>query len=78
MQKKIGTLLDENLFKKAKEKAHIQHTTLTHIFEEALSEYLSRETDSRNRPSMVETSFGTIALPLKVVHKIAQENLYET
>ena len=78
MQRKIGTLLDENLLKKAKEKAYARHTTLAHIFEEALSEYLSRETISKQRPSMVETSFGAMALPLKVVQKIAQEEIYET
>lgn len=78
MQKKIGTVLDENLLKKAKQKAQAKHTTLNHIFEEALAEYLARQIDVKERLSEVELSFGAISLPSKVVHKIAQEDIYET
>lgn len=78
MQKKIGTVLDENILKRAKQKAHEQHTTLNHLLEEALSEYLSRQTDSQQKASLVEMSFGVISLPLKVVQKLAREEIYET
>lgn len=77
MQKKVGTLLDESILKKAKEKALLQHTTLNRIFTEALSQYLSRETVTKQRFSSVESSFGASRLPVKIVRKIAQEEIYE-
>ena len=77
MQKKIGTLLDDELLRKAKQNALAQHTTLNHIFEEALVEYLSRQIDSKQKLSAVEVSFGAMKLPLKVVERIAQEEIYE-
>jgi len=77
MQRKIGTILNEDLLKKAKQKALAQHTTLNHIFEEALAEYLSRRIGLEQKLSAVEVSFGAIQLPSKVVQKIAQEEIYE-
>ena len=78
MQKKIGTLLDVDILQRAKERAMAQHTTLNHLFEQALSEYLGRESGSKRRFSTVETSFGAISLPHSIVQKIAQEEFYET
>jgi len=43
MQKKVGTILDENLLKMAKQKALAQHTSLSHLFTEALSKYLQEK-----------------------------------
>lgn len=77
MQKKVGTLLDEELLKKAKARAHAEHTTLNHVFERALLEYLSRQSSSKQKLSTVETSFGVMRLPRKVVRRIAQEEIYE-
>ena len=76
MQRKVGTIMDEALFRKVKQRALIQHTTLNHIFEEALSEYLSRQTSSERKLSTVEMSFGVMRLPKKVVREIAHEDIY--
>lgn len=78
MQKKIGTLLDENLLKRAKQMAYRQHTTLNHIFEEALGEYLFRQIGSKEKLSSVELSFGVLQLPSAVVRRIAKEDIYAT
>jgi hypothetical protein len=77
MQKKIGTLLDQKLLNRVKEKVLEEHTTLSHLFEKALTEYLAKESRSKQRFSMVETSFGVIRLPREVVERIAQEDIYE-
>lgn len=76
MQKKIGTLLEESLIRKAKEAAHADHTTLNHIFEAALAEYLGRRAGPRQGPSAVEASFGAIPLPLRSVRAIEREDAY--
>lgn len=78
MHKKFGTVLDEKLINLAKEKAHQQKTTLNHIFEEALSEYLSKHTVRPEKFSPIETSFGIFKLPLKTVEAIIQEDIYDT
>ncbi len=77
MQRKVGTILDENLFKKAKQSALRRHITLNHIFEEALTEYLSRQTGLKQKFSAVEMSFGALQLSPRVVRKIAQEEIYD-
>jgi len=78
MQKKIGTLLEEKVLKEAKQKALEEHTTLNHIFEKALSDYLLRQSSSKQKLSTVEMSFGAMRLSSKIVQKIAQEEIYET
>ena len=78
MQKKIGTILNEEILKKAKQEALAQHTTLNHIFEEALSQYLSKQAGSKQKLSVVEMSFGAIRLSARAVAKIAQEDIYAT
>lgn len=78
MHKKIGTLLDEKLLKKVKERATAEHTTLSHLFEKALLNYLSHGRSLQVKLSTVETSFGVFRLPLETVQKIAQEDLNET
>ncbi|MDP2941778.1 MAG: hypothetical protein Q8N85_05990 [Candidatus Omnitrophota bacterium] len=77
MQKKIGTILDEELLKKAKEVALARHTSLHRIFAEALSEYLSRQFGAKQKLSAVEVSFGAIALSPQMVRNIAREEIYE-
>lgn len=77
MQKKFGSILEENLLNLAKEKAHQKHTTLNHILEEALSEYLSKHKKERQKLSNVEATFGIMRLPLKTVKKIIQEEIYD-
>ncbi len=76
MQKKIGTLLDDDLVKKAKEAAFVRHTTLNRIFEEALREYLSRQGAGR-KLSGVESSFGAMKLSPNIVRMIAHEDIYD-
>lgn len=78
MQKKVGTILDENVLKKAKENARAQHIKLNRLFEEALSEYLARQPVLEQKISTVETSFGVIPISIDIVQKIIQEEIYDT
>jgi len=77
MQKKFGTILDEELLNLAKQKAQQQKTTLNHILEEALAEYLLRRQTTKQKLSTVEATFGAMKLPLKKLRQIAQEDIYE-
>lgn len=77
MQKKIGTLLEDSILEKAREEAHARHTTLNRIFEQALIEYLSKHTGTQKKISGVETSFGVLKLPPRIIKKIINEDIYE-
>ncbi|MCX5799060.1 MAG: hypothetical protein NTU90_05805 [Proteobacteria bacterium] len=76
MQTKIGTQIDENILKKIKRLAQSEHTSIQSVFEKALSLYLYAQSPKR-KISQAQISFGAIALPAKIVQKIAQEDLYE-
>lgn len=78
MQKKIGTILDEGLLIKIKQKAHQERITLNHLFEEALLDYLIKYTSQKPQFSAVEASFGVMKLSARVAQKIAKEDIYET
>jgi len=75
MQTKIGTILDESLIQRAKKVASLRHTTLSHIFSNALSEYLSIH-ESKRKLSQVEASFNSISLSRRIVNKIVEEDIY--
>lgn len=77
MQKKVGTILNEELLRKAKKQALSEQTTLNHIFEKAISDYLMRQSGVKRKFSAVDMSFGSMKLSRKVVEKIAREDLYE-
>lgn len=78
MHKKVGTILDENLLKMAKQKALAQHTSLSHLFEEALSGYLQRKTGHSLSFSTIEASFGALKISKSDLKSILEEDLYET
>ncbi len=75
-RKKIGTILDGDLLERVKQRAYQQQITLNRIFEKALSAYLLQKTEEMPVFSAVESSFGVIKLPLDVVKKIAEEDVY--
>ena len=74
--KKIGTILTENLIVRAKRVAESHNTTLSRVFEEALTEYLNRHASLRPKPSNVEASFGVFPLSLNAVRTIEQDDTY--
>ena len=78
MHKKVGTILDENLLKMAKQKALAQHTTLSHLFEEALSGYLQIKSGSSLSFSTIEASFGALKISKTDLKSILAEDLDET
>ena len=77
MYKKVGTILDENLLKRAKQKAISQHTSLSHLFAEALSEYLQRRIKPPSSSS-IEVSFGALKISKSKLKSVLEEDLYET
>jgi len=78
MQKKVGTILDENLLKMAKQKALAQHTSLSHLFTEALSKYLQEKPASSLSFSTIEASFGALKISKPDLKSILEEDLDET
>lgn len=78
MQKKVGTILDEGLLEKVKQRAHQEQLALNRVFEKALSEYLLRYAPQQAQFSAVEASFGVLKLPVEIVQKIAKEEIYDT
>lgn len=78
MQKKVGTILDENLLKMAKQKALTQHISLSHLFTEALSGYLQRKTGPSLSFSTIEASFGALKISKPDLKSVLEEDLDET
>lgn len=78
MQKKIGTILDEELLKKTKEKASAEHTTVSHLFQEALREYLQKKERNAADLSVIESSFGVLKISPKALKIILEEDIHET
>ena len=78
MHKKVGTILDENLLKMAKQKALAQHTTLSHLFEEALSGYLQKKSGSSLSFFTIEASFGALKISKSDLKSVLEEDLDET
>jgi len=78
MQKKVGTILDENLLKMAKQKALAQHTSLSHLFTEALSRYLQEKPEPSLSFSTIEASFGALKISKPDLKSVLEEDLDET
>ncbi len=71
-KKKIGTVLDQELYKALKVYAATQNKPISEVIEEALSQYLRRE-----KPSVVDESFGSMKIHSEVLEEILEEDYYD-
>ncbi len=78
MQKKFGTVLDEKILFQTRAFCQREHTTISHLLEEALSEYFQRKKHSSSSFSAIETSFGVLKVSAKALKSILEEDIYET
>ena len=70
MKKKIGTVLDEELFQKAKQVALIQKKSLSKLFEDALRSYLS---NFQKKREIVEATKGNMKVSPETLKAIMEE-----
>ena len=76
MKKKIGTVLDEELFLKAKQVALIQKKSLSQLFEDALRSYLS---NFQKKREIVEATKGNMKVsPETLKAVIEEEGVFES
>ena len=78
MQKKFGTVLNEKLLSRARVYCQRSHTTISHLFEEALDEYLQKQKHSVSSFSTVEASFGALKVSPRDLQSVLDEDIYET
>jgi predicted transcriptional regulator len=72
IKKKIGTVLDEELYRALKLYAASQNKPISEVIEEALSQYLRRE-----KRGVVEETYGTIKIDQEVLEEILEEDYYD-
>jgi hypothetical protein len=70
MRKKVSTLLDEALFRRAKLESVRQRKQFSEIVGEALESYLSRAGSASTSSGVVSGSFGSIRLAKRSVKRI--------
>jgi len=76
MKKKIGTVLDEELFLRAKQVALMQKRSLSQLFEEALRSYLS---NFQRKRGIVDATRGSMRLSPEDLQVIMEEEgVFET
>ncbi|MBI4277941.1 MAG: hypothetical protein HY660_05745 [Armatimonadetes bacterium] len=73
MKRKIGTTLDEALYRRAKDTARRQDRSLNALIEEALERFLDTAASS---PSVVAETWGTFKVSPKALRAILDEDLY--
>ena len=79
MSKKFGTVLDEGILSEAKAYCHHQRTSISHLIEEALREYLKQKSPSHQVAfSGVDASFGVLSVPSKTLRRVLEDDIYET
>ncbi len=79
MQKKFGTVLDEKVLSQARSFCQQEHTTISHLLEMALAEYLEKKKrHSLSSFSTVEANFGMLKLPAQILKNALEEDIYET
>lgn len=71
-KKKIGTVLDEELYSVLKVYAATQNKPISVVIEEALSQYLRR-----GKQSVVEETFGNMKMDPEVLGEILEEDYYD-
>jgi hypothetical protein len=75
MKRKVSTIMDEALFRRAKLEAARQGRPLSALLDEALGAYLSAATGRRPPGgSLVEASWGVFTMPPDVVRLIMEDD----
>lgn len=74
MKRKIGTTLDEQLYRKAKEAARQQGRSLNELIGEALERSLSSAT---SRASVVAETKGTYTISARGLRRVLDEDPYD-
>ena len=77
MQKKFGTVLDDKLLNEAKIFSQKEHTSISRMIEESLSEFLKRKKSSSSSFSAVDASFGVLKITPQELKNILKEDLHE-
>lgn len=73
MKRKVGTTLDQALYRRVPDVAHRQDRSTNTVIEEALARYVS---SALNQPSVVEETKGPYRTPPKALREILGESLY--
>lgn len=74
MKRKVGTTLDVDLYRRAKEVARKRGRSLNSLIEEALERFLESET---TRTSVVKETKGTFKVSARVLRRVLEEDLYD-
>jgi hypothetical protein len=74
MRRKVSTIMDESLFRRAKLESARQGRPMSALLEEALERYFSGPKAAEPRHQSVAESWGAMALPADVVREIMEED----
>ena len=74
MKRKVGTTLEEGLYRRAKDAARRQGRSLNEIIAEALDRFLNSRT---SRTSVVTTTKGTFRVSAKALRAVLDEDLHD-
>jgi hypothetical protein len=73
MKRKVSTVMEESLFRRAKLEAARQGRTLAAILEEALRRYFEQSPTGPPGYKSVDETWGVMSLPAEVVRQIMEE-----
>jgi len=71
-KKKIGTVLDEELYRALKVYAATRNKPISEVIEEALNQYLKQ-----GKQRIVEETFGSMKIDPEVLKEILEEDYYD-
>lgn len=74
MKRKVGTTIDEDLYRRVKETARRQGCSVNAVLTEALQAYLHTRS---SRASIVKETRGTFKVPAGALRAVLEEDLYE-
>ncbi len=77
MQKKFGTSLDTKILSEARHYCQKEHTSISHLLEQAIVEYLERR-KQHLETSIIDATFGVLKLPDDALKSVLEEDIYET
>jgi len=73
VRKKVSTLLDEALYRRAKLEAAVRGKQISEIVGEALEKYLAEESVPGRGFDVVADTWGSVSLPLRELERIMAE-----
>jgi hypothetical protein len=73
MRRKVSTIMEESLFRRAKLEAARQGRPLAALLEEALERYFDHPPTRPSGYKTVDESWGALSLPAEVVREIMEE-----